>query len=224
MQAPIHYRRNSARGLSLPLVLIFLVVISLLVTVGIRRSTVNEALSRNQMDYEVVRQAAEAALRDGERDLFISSGALQTGALCDRGEEREGGLALTPPYFDTTCPRGQCVFPRQYYAASDFDADPVVNPQPWWPTTNNKGGLWNNDFANKPSDAAGAGTHCTFSGAVPLGTFTGAPRLLTVARQPEYLIEYLNISPDSRLFRITARAFGTNENLEVVLQSYVSFD
>ncbi len=61
----------TARGISLPIVLIFLAVISLLATVGIRRATVSESLSRNQMDHEVARQAAEAALRDGERDLFI---------------------------------------------------------------------------------------------------------------------------------------------------------
>ena len=213
-------RRPLSRGVSLPIVLIFLVVISLLATVGVRRATVNETLTRNQLDFDVARQAAELALRDGERDIYISVGTRQTNALCERGAERAGGIALTPPYFDSNCSRGQCIFLLNYYEASDFDTG--VNPQPWWPVNN--GGLWNNDAAVKPNDAAGVDANCDFDGAVPLGTFTGAARLPAVARQPEYLIEYLPFNPDSRLFRVTARGFGTDENVEVVLQSYVAFD
>ncbi len=222
---PVVFKRTNL-GISLPIVLIFLAVISLLATVGIRRATVSESLSRNQMDSQVARQAAEAALRDGERDLFIASGLLQAGALCARGEDREGGLVLAPPYFDATCPRGQCYFTKAYYDASNFDTTTTatpVNPQPWWPT-GEKGGLWNNLAGTKPSDAAGAGVNCIFNGAVPLGTFTGTARLAGVVRQPEYLIEYINLSPDSRLFRVTARGFGATAQAEIVLQSYISFD
>ena len=95
---------------------------------------------------------------------------------------------------------------------------PVVNPEPWWPTTNSKGGLWGLD-ADKPSDAKGAGADCTFNGSVPLGTFTGVARLAGVARQPEYLIEYISRG-DDKITRITARGFGANANTEVVVQSY----
>ena len=207
------------QGVSLPIVLIFLVVISLLATVGVRRATVNETLTRNQLDFDVARQAAELALRDGERDIYISVGTIQPGALCARGPERAGGIALTPPFFSSDCPRGQCIFLLNYYQASNFATG--VNPQPWWPTAN--GGRWNDNLATKPRDGA-TGTCDTFTGAVPLGTFTGAARLPSVARQPEYLIEYLPFNPDSRLFRVTARGFGTDENVEVVLQSYVAFD
>lgn len=220
---------KSTRGISLPIVLIFLTVISLLATVGIRRSTVSEALSRNQMDHEVARQAAEAALRDGERDLFIASGAAQSGAFCARGDDREGGLLLAPPNFGPTCPRGQCYFSKAYYDATNFDVPTAytppalpVNTQPWWPN-GSKYGQWNNVLATKPS-SVGDATCASFVGAVPLGTFTGTPRLSGVARQPEYLIEYIYISPDARLFRVTARGFGSNAQAEVVLQSYINFD
>ena len=208
----------TARGISLPIVLIFLAVISLLATVGIRRATVSESLSRNQMDHEVARQAAEAALRDGERDLFIveKDGLKLPGALCERGEDREVGLLVSQPNFGKTCPRGQCAFTKPYYDASNFDATPVVNPQPWWPV--GKGGLWNNDLSTKPT---GEYVNCTFVGAVPLGTFTGTPRLAGVVRQPEYLIEYIRLGEDS-LIRVTARGFGSNAQAEVVLQSYIS--
>lgn len=208
------------RGISLPIVLIFLAVISLLATVGIRRSTVSEALSRNQMDHEVARQAAEAALRDGERDLRIASGTTQTGALCARADDREGGLNVTPVTFTDTCLRGQCAFERSYYEASNFDADPVEKPQPWWPKS--KDGLWNNDLSTKPK-AVDSALCLTFVGGIPLGTFTGTPQLSGVTRQPEYLIEYFKIG-DTHLYRITARGFGSNAQAEVVLQSYISPD
>ena len=57
-----------------------------------------------------------------------------------------------------------------------------------------------------------------------MGTFTGTARLAGVVRQPEYLIEYINLSPDARLFRVTARGFGATAQAEIVLQSYISFD
>jgi Tfp pilus assembly protein PilX len=40
-----------------------------------------------------------------------------------------------------------------------------------------------------------------------------------VARQPEYLIEYLAAGND-KVMRITARGFGADINTEVVMQSY----
>ncbi|GAB4397270.1 MAG: pilus assembly protein [Rhodoferax sp.] len=213
-------------GVSLPIVMIFLVVIGLLTTVGVRRFNTNEKLARNQLDWQIAREAAEAALRDGERDIFLISGALQTGALCDRGVEREGGLFLTPPYFGPTCPRGQCAFDGQYYQTSDFDNSTAAspkNPAPWW--TESRGGLWDkSSLANKPSDASGANKYCDFEGGVPLGTFTGTPRLTGVVRQPEYLIEYIKTQPEKRLFLVTARGFGRVETTEVVLQSYINFD
>jgi type IV pilus assembly protein PilX len=205
-------------GMSLPIVLMFLLVISLLATVGMRRATLGESLSRNQIELETARQAAEAALRDAERDLLLPTGAMRANALCGRGADRPTDQNLDDTYFNTACPRGQCFFGTTYYTTSNYNASPVVNPQPWWPTTNSKGGLWNNDSANKPSDSNGVGTNCTFNGAVPLGTFTGTPRLAAVAAQPEYIIERMKRGTDT-FMRITARGFGTDPNTEFVMQS-----
>ena len=210
--------RKKAEGVALPVVLMFLLVITILGALGIRRAISGEALSRNQLDYEVARQAAEAGLRDGERDLMLPSAALRANALCARTAARPIQQALGDPFFGTTCPAGQCRFERSYYTTSNYTASPVVNPEPWWPTINSKGGLWGVD-ANKPSDASGAGVNCTFTGSVPLGTFTGVPRLAGVGRQPEYLIEYFKIG-DDKFTRVTSRGFGANVNTEVVMQSY----
>jgi type IV pilus assembly protein PilX len=217
--------RPRMQGIALPVVLMFLLVISVLGTLGIRNSTLGETLTRNQLDYEVARQSAEAALRDGERDLMLSNTAPIPTALCTRNDERplDPGENVSEPWFSNSCPRGQCRYLTSYYLTSDYTT--VVNPEPWWPTVNGKQGRWDGTPGGapspKPSDAAGIGANCTFNGSVPLGTFTGVARLSGVARQPEYLMEYLKIG-DQKIVRLTARGFGADINTEVVLQSYFS--
>lgn len=68
-------------GIALPVVLMFLLIITISAVYSIRRSTLAEGITRNQLDYEVARQSAEAALRDAERDLFASYTVKPTAAL-----------------------------------------------------------------------------------------------------------------------------------------------
>jgi type IV pilus assembly protein PilX len=203
---------SRARGIALPLVLVLLTIVLIGTAVGLRRASLTEGLTRNQLDVEVARQAAEAALRDGERDLRLPDGTKVGTAPCARGDDRaiDAPGARGEPYFATDCPRGQCGFPLSYYAASNYAA--ATNPVPWWPTA--KLGQWTNAAPNLPAACA------TFKGGVPLGTFTNTPRLVGVARQPEYLIEHMGYDEDKFLFRITARGFGADEATEVVLQTY----
>jgi type IV pilus assembly protein PilX len=208
--------RHLQDGIALIMVLVFIVILSSVATFAIKRSILGEGVARNQLDAEVARQAAEAALRDAERDIMLAGGTPPSGALCDRGLDRPIKTAYSAPNFDTTCPRGQCrMESMNYYLTSSVQTG--TNPEPWWPTS--QGGLWNNSFSLKPSAAAGANTNCNFTGAVPLGTFTGAPSLPGVVRQPEYLIEYMQRGLDI-YFRITARGFGLDPNSQVVLQTY----
>lgn len=197
---------HRASGIALPIVLMFMLVITVAAGFGIRRAILGEGVTRNQLDYEVARNAAEAALRDGERDLFMLAKAAS--APCDRMENRPLGDAIKPPYWDSTCPNGQCYVTAPYLATGVFATG--TNPQPWWPDANN--GLWGN---NETSAAT-----CTFTGGVPIGTYTGTPKISGVARQPEYLIEYIARNEDNVL-RVTARGFGADVNTEVVLQTYI---
>lgn len=198
--------------MTLPVVLVLLILVLVGAAVGIRKAALTEGLSRNQVDVEIARQAAEAALRDAERDLRLPDGNTVGSAPCSRGDERaiDAQGARGEPYFSDTCPRGQCGFALSYYAASDYAS--TTNPMPWWPTA--KSGRWRNTAPSLPADCA------TFTGGVPLGTFTDTPRLVGVARQPEYLIEHMGFNEDKYLFRITARGFGADEATEVVLQTY----
>jgi type IV pilus assembly protein PilX len=214
-------KKNSSQrqtGVTLPVVLMFLLILTVAASFGIRRSTLAEGISRNQLDYEVSKQAAEAALRDGERDIFLNAGT-QPGAICTRAaglrpiilKNTQGGTNVKPMNYTDKCLTGQCGFSVSYYASSNYQAG--VNPEPWWPT--DKGGLWNS------GRVVNAGTCGTFEGGVPLGTFTGAPAVRGVALQPEYLIEEVGRSNAETIFRITARGFGADVRTETVVQSYV---
>ena len=198
------------RGVALIVILMFLLAITGIAVFSARNATVSEGVARNQLDYEVARQAAESALRDAERDLLLPDNLPRPGSLCTRTAPR--------PLFDQSadfeqpnCPQGQCV------ASKDANWETKLNAEVWWPESRN--GLWNNDFSSKPSRGAAAGTNCNFNGGVPLGTYTGTPPINGVVRQPEYLMEYFQMGPKT-YFRITARGFGYTEATQVVLQSY----
>ncbi|MDM0115280.1 pilus assembly protein PilX [Variovorax sp. J22R133] len=198
-------RLTLQRGVSLIIVLIFLVILSGVSAFAVRRVLFGEGMARNMLDVEVARQAAESALRDAERDIMLADSVV--GAKCARGADRPIKSAYSEPNFGATCPRGQCRFgeqtPVNYYAQSN--AATFTNPEPWWP-----GGVgWK----------AAPPTACDFSGGVPIGTFTNKPGVRGVARQPEYLIEYMQRGDDI-YFRNTARGWGLDPNTEVVLQTY----
>ncbi|MCW7539175.1 PilX N-terminal domain-containing pilus assembly protein [Aquabacterium sp. A7-Y] len=208
---------SSQRGVALVVVLIFLLAVTAIGVFGARNVIVSERMARNQLDAQVARQAAEAALRDAERDIMLPNHEPRANAPCTR-TLYERPVVFGASSFQRTCLRGQCEFGLDYYQAADYStatADSETG-EPWWPES--KGGLWNNNFATKPSRTS-TGTCATFTGAVPLGTFTGAPMLTGVARQPEYLIEYIHRG-NTDYFRISARGFGYSQATQVVLQSY----
>jgi type IV pilus assembly protein PilX len=212
--------RNSQTGVALIVVLIFIVAFTSLALYSARDVSLGERLARNQLDAQVAREAAEAALRDAEFDLMLfKNETLRTGAYCFRGvDARPVNSAGGITGFSATCSKGQCNLPEANYSNSNYSlgASTLANFEPWWPAA--KGGLWNDDLTTKPT---GVNVNCSFNGGVPYGTFTGRASIIGVSRQPEYLIELFTRNPFSNSFvRITARGFGRNPNTEIVLQSY----
>lgn len=57
------------RGISLIIVLLFLAIMSGLGATAIRTATIEEKMSGNERDRQLAFEAAEAALRDGEREI-----------------------------------------------------------------------------------------------------------------------------------------------------------
>lgn len=211
--------RPYERGLALVIVMIFLSAITGITIWAVRQSLMGEGMARNQLDLAVARQAAEAALRDAERDIMNVSLAVLPNASCSRGQE----APLGKKGFTQLCAQGLCEINSDIYATAGWSAGLAANAEPWWPS--GKGGQWNNTFADKPSRQPVNTHNCsTFTGGVPMGTFTGATAITGVAVQPEYLIEYFTrVSPISLKptahYRITARGFGYTQRTQVVLQT-----
>ncbi len=211
------FKKPAQQGVALIVVLIFIVALTSLAIYSARDVGLGEKLARNQLDSQVAREAAEAALRDAEFDLQLKDGAPRAGAFCARTYRAE--RPITDPSagssYVATCLRGQCsASPSVVANNSNYNTAPsATNYEAWWPAS--KGGLWNDDISTKPTSAASANC-ANFTGGVPFGTFTGRTRIAGVSRQPEYLIEKMS----SDFVRITARGFGRNPNTEIVLQSY----
>jgi type IV pilus assembly protein PilX len=204
----------NVRGVVLVVVMIFIVALSMIAVFSINSANLNERLARNQLDLQVAREAAEAALRDAEVDLQLSAGTLRTNANCARLQQRPLTDRLNE--FTKDCEKGQCYFLDTFYQSSNYSLATTAGAEPWWPVV--KGGKWNDDLSTKPT---ALNVNCTFNGAVPFGTYSGRLALPGVSRQPEYLIELFRRNDfNGAVFRITARGFGRGSRTEVVLQSY----
>jgi type IV pilus assembly protein PilX len=170
----------------LVVVLLFMLALSAIAVFGSRNATMGERQARNESEYQVARQAAEAALRDAERDLYPDSTVTPpTTPACTRSTTgiRSDEHSVYDTEFTTACLGGQCGFPavpdRNQVAWAAATATGSTQGAAWWPAS--KGGLW-----------APTGSGCSnYAGAVPLGRYTGVAPLTGVFQQPDYLIEYM---------------------------------
>ncbi|HET8869687.1 MAG TPA: PilX N-terminal domain-containing pilus assembly protein [Aquabacterium sp.] len=218
-----HLHSRTQHGIALIVVLVFLLALTAISLYGARQAVFGERVARNVLDAQVAHQAAEAALRDAEADLAMPEGKVPAGAYCLRTGMRPVAAHIASLVDGASCLGGICRMTDAQYAAVDLGkataaSSPTDTPtgEPWW--ADEKGGRWNNHFATKPqsvNDQCG-----TFTGGVPLGTYTGAARIAEVAQQPEYLIEYMGMRNERPLFRITARGFGYAQATQAVVQGY----
>jgi type IV pilus assembly protein PilX len=78
--------RRTQRGISLVVVLLFLVMLSILGTTAIQTSSLEEKMTGNERDRQIAFEAAEGALRDAEREIFLSlSPNSPFDSACDNG-------------------------------------------------------------------------------------------------------------------------------------------
>ena len=63
------HARNKQRGVVLMIALVFLVIITMLALTALRTNIIEERLAGNSRDWTLAFQAAETALRDGEKDI-----------------------------------------------------------------------------------------------------------------------------------------------------------
>jgi type IV pilus assembly protein PilX len=238
-----------AKGVSMVIVLVFVVILTSLGAYALRRVMLNENSSRNILDLQLAKQAAAAALRDGERDLLMPNGNLKPGAVCSRLTDRPippvAGDTITASTWQKACSVGQCIMGNGAANQTPEELKTAFNQinvsggatlanyegtEPWWPSNDpaTQPPFWNNAFASKPT--SGNPGPCGnlvsgkwlngFNGGVPYGTYTGTPPLPGVWHQPEYLLERIKTG-GVYFYRITARGWGLSPNSEAVVQSYI---
>jgi type IV pilus assembly protein PilX len=107
MQSSRMATRRKSHGISLVIVMLFLVVLSLLGISAIQTSTLSARIAKNESDRQVAFQAAEAALRDAELDIknlradgVTTCSPAITGCRAERINRGDN--------FVTTCTAGLC--------------------------------------------------------------------------------------------------------------------
>lgn len=188
-------RTYDQRGISLVIVLIFLVILSILGISAMQSSTLSSRIALNESDRNLAFQAAEAAIIDAERDLAnlkADGTACVAGASPCRAELTDGAAG-----FDgSVCKLGRCC------TLSSTNLCPAaVRPTqlPVWEDT----------------------TRWTSASSVVYGAFTGAAVIPVVSQQPRYLLEYFPIGATGNYYRVTAVGYGAKSSTQVMLQTTV---
>lgn len=187
-----HKPEASQAGISLVIVMIFLVILSVLGISAIQTSTLSSRVARNEADRNLAFQAAEAAIRDAQLDV---NNLQQNRLACVAGSGTCRAKRMNEfSQFDAACTDGRCCTnPSTLVCATTPAILPVWEDTAKW--------------------IAGGGS-------VVYGRFTGAPALPVVAAQPRYLLEPFRVDYGF-VYRITAVGYGANDTTQVMLQSTV---
>ena len=197
MRRPITLNKpDRQQGYALFIVLMMMVVIALLVVTATQSYNTEQRISTNDADRKLATTLAEAALREGENQIFDIEGKKTT--------------------FTKDCKNGLCSTPEVIY---DGNFEKPENDKP-------EGDAWNRilpeciEKDEKDEKKKKKPKKCIDVNGkkYSLGENSG------IKKSPRYIIEYLGTnSADKRtIYRVTAKAWGKNDNTQVVLQSYVA--
>lgn len=205
MRTSIPQRKQ--RGAILIISLMFLVVLTMLALTTMGGITLEERMAGQYRDLNVAFQAAEAGIRDAERDIWgtgFTGFTPRSPIISGRtgfGDGNDSPNGTCTNIGNTSYGRGLC------YASG-------TGPFPAYPTV---------DMTDVTSGNAIA---------VPYGRYTGATALPNVFGQPRYIIEAIwrdivptptlqSLSPVAGVtnyYRVTAMGYGVNQNTRVTLQ------
>ena len=209
-------RRNAQRGAILIVALLFLTILTILGVTAMTATTHEEKMAGYSRDTTLAFQAAEAALRDGRRDInsvvippFAAGGArnppISKATGFGDGAKTPGSCGVSPVPPQTV---GMC-WPFNY------DGNTSVPP------------AFNNTVSLIVGGAKPSVEYGTFTGA-SMGTGPGVATTLLSAK-PRYFIDVLCYVPPGEsfgagsgdfcnFFRITAAGYGGNPNTRVIVQ------
>ena len=194
MRRPITLNKpNRQQGYALFIVLMMMVVIALLVVTATQSYNTEQRISTNDADHKFATTLAEAALRQGENHIY---------------EIEDGKKPFTDDCTDGLCKAAQ-VSKNTYVATAGTITVNGTSSVEAWIREDDK--CINSENRKK--------TKCIdVNGIKYPGVNSGAKK------DARYIIEYLSTnSTDNRtIYRVTAKAWGKNENTVVILQSYVA--
>ncbi len=194
MRRPITLNKpERQQGYALFIVLMMMVVIALLVVTATQSYNTEQRISTNDADRKLATTLAEAALREGENQIFDIEGKKTT--------------------FTKDCKNGLCSTPEVIY---DGNFEKPENDKP-------EGDAWNRilpECIEKDEKKKKKPQKCIDVNGkkYSLGENSGIaknPRYII-----EYL--GTNSADKRTIYRVTAKAWGKNANTQVVLQSYVA--
>lgn len=197
MRRPITLNKpERQQGYALFIVLMMMVVIALLVVTATQSYNTEQRISTNDADRKLATTLAEAALREGENQIFDIEGKKTT--------------------FTKDCKNGLCSTPEVIY---DGNFEKPENDKP-------EGDAWNRilpeciEKDEKDEKKKKKPQKCIDVN----GKKYSLGENSSIKKSPRYIIEYLGTnSADKRtIYRVTAKAWGKNDNTQVVLQSYVA--
>lgn len=200
MRRPItlnHPAKASAQtGFALFIVLMIMIVIALLVVTATQSYNTEQRISTNDADHKFATTLAEAALREGENYIYSIEDGTTT--------------------FDDDCTNGLC----------KAKSLPASKPNEPYTTTTGKVIVKGNSTEEAWHRECGKDkVKCIDINGIPYpGKNSGAKKNCRPKKDACYIIEYLSTnSTDNRtIYRVTAKAWGKNENTVVILQSYVA--
>ena len=205
---------NKQQGFTLYMVLILMAVIAILVLAGSQLLNTEMRLSTNDADRKYAFGLAEDALRGGEQFAFakvhkekVLKDSTIKAALVNGSSQLSDfyGVVGAGRIFEDSCKVGLCApsiesatVPGSAYSNTPAWERTVTEPSP----------------SNKTVSVLES-----VDNSIEFDLGTSAE----VSKNPRYIIEYLGPAEDkdTTLYRITARAWGRNQNTQVTLQSVI---
>lgn len=197
MRRPITLiKPDRQQGYALFIVLMMMVVIALLVVTATQSYNTEQRISTNDADRKFATTLAEAALREGENYIYSIEDGTTT--------------------FDDDCTNGLC----------KAKSLPASKPNEPYTTTTGKVIVEGNSTEEAWHRECGKDkVKCIDINGIPYpDKNSGDKKNCRPKKDACYIIEYLSTnSADNRtIYRVTAKAWGKNENTVVILQSYVA--
>lgn len=231
----LHRSRGSAlaslasagqRGFSLIVALMMLIVIIILGVSSSQMAINEERAARGGRDRQIAFQAAEAAIKDAEYEIYGSSTLCNVAGQVNVGKMRPG---------TSTCFNESVGAPAGFVVGCSAPPNAGLCDSASASLPGGKPAYLDSTNVNFYADAKGTGNNHT----VAYGTYTGRTysaqsTVSGLSTQPiskyppRYIIEKVikNTSLDSTeakyMFRVTAMGFGANPNAQVVLQAIVA--